>query len=58
MRWTWNIPNNYGWRGRVAQVGTIAFSLFLFWNAKQPAAQLAETVSGWNQEVDLQSKTM
>ncbi len=58
MRWIGNIQHNYGWRGRAAQVGTVAFSLFLFWNAKQPATQLAKCVSGWNQEVEMQSKTM
>ena len=58
MRWIWNIPHNFGWRGKVAQIGTVAFSLFLFWNAQQPASQLAKAVSGWEKEVESQSKFM
>ncbi|MBI3312522.1 MAG: hypothetical protein HYZ88_03245 [Candidatus Omnitrophica bacterium] len=58
MRWIGNIQHNYGWRGKVAQVGATGIALLIFWNARQPATQLAKIVSGWSQEVDLQSKSM
>lgn len=58
MKWIWNIQHNLGWRGRVAQVGTVVFALFLFWSAKQPAVKVAGSVSEWKKEVESQSKFM